>query len=207
MIMKKILFAVISLLLILSAPAIQAAVVFSDNFNTENGGVGALNYGPFTNWTVTGGTVDLIGTGFFDFYPGNGLYVDLDGSTNDPGLLTSSVFSLTAGTYSLGFALGGSTLVGSPTDTVQVDLNFGPYSESFTLLSTAPLTMVTRSIVIGGPTSASISFQNSGSDNMGAIVDNVSLESVPVPEPAGIITLMALGLAGLGMIRRQTSRK
>ena len=54
----------------------NAGVIFSDNFNAENGGTGVLNYNSFNNWTVTDGTVDLIGNGFFDFYPGNGLYVD-----------------------------------------------------------------------------------------------------------------------------------
>ena len=53
----------------------QAGVIFSDNFNSENGGVGFLNYGTplqngagqtgtlntsFANWTVTGGSVDLL---------------------------------------------------------------------------------------------------------------------------------------------------
>jgi hypothetical protein len=42
---------------------------------------GALNYTGFINWDVIGGTVDLQGNGFFDFIPGNGLYVDMAGST------------------------------------------------------------------------------------------------------------------------------
>jgi hypothetical protein len=202
--MKKLPAALIGLMLILCAPAIQAAVVFSDNFNAENGGTGVLNYNGFANWSVSGGTVDLIGNGFFDFYPGNGLYVDLDGSTSRAGLLTSSpAFSLAAGSYTLQFALGGSQRGDS--NTVRVVLG-SLYSESFTLASADPLTLITRTIVVGGPTSASLDFQNSGGDNLGAILDNVSLSTTGVPEPAGI-TLMALGLTGLGMIRRRPSRK
>jgi hypothetical protein len=42
---------------------------------------GQLDYNAFINWDVVGGTVDLIGNDFFDFLPGNGLYVDLGGTT------------------------------------------------------------------------------------------------------------------------------
>lgn len=38
---------------------------------------GAFNYADFINWNVEGGYVDLQGEGFFDYLPGNGLYVDL----------------------------------------------------------------------------------------------------------------------------------
>jgi hypothetical protein len=34
----------------------------------------------FANWVIGRGTVDLIGNGYFDYFPGYGLYVDLDGS-------------------------------------------------------------------------------------------------------------------------------
>ena len=51
--------------------AASAAPLFSDNFNAQNGGVGTLNFSGFTNWTVSNGSVDLIGNGFFDFYPGD----------------------------------------------------------------------------------------------------------------------------------------
>jgi hypothetical protein len=65
-----------------------AATVFSDDFNTDSL---ALNQTSFLGgWTVSSGTVDLIGTGFFDFYPGNGHYVDLDGSTANAGVFSKS---------------------------------------------------------------------------------------------------------------------
>ena len=58
----------------------------------------ALNYTGFANWTVYSGTVDLIGNGSYDFLPGDGLYVDLDGSTSDAGVLTTKQsFNFTAG--------------------------------------------------------------------------------------------------------------
>ncbi len=54
-----------------------------------------LNYAGFANWDVLDGFVDLIGNGFFDLLPGNGLYVDLDGSTGDAGkLISKTTFTL-----------------------------------------------------------------------------------------------------------------
>ena len=86
--MKKIMLITMAVALV--GPAI-AAPVFFDDFNAENGGVGQTNYTGFANWAVQDGTVDLIGNGFFDFFPGNGLYVDVDGSSGDAGkMITSS---------------------------------------------------------------------------------------------------------------------
>lgn len=86
---------------------------FLDTFNTENGGVGKLDYTSFANWIVTAGSVDLIGNGLFDIYPGNGLYVDLNGSTGVSGTLTSKVL-FSPGTYEFSFEIG-NTSVGAIT--------------------------------------------------------------------------------------------
>jgi VWA domain-containing protein len=43
---------------------------------------GTLNYCDFEKWRVVNGHVDLVGNGFLDFLPGNGLYVDMAGSTD-----------------------------------------------------------------------------------------------------------------------------
>lgn len=85
------------------ADAANGGVHFFDDFEGE---VAQLNYDNFANWTVSDGTVDVIGNGFFDYYPGNGLYVDMDGSTNDAGVLESIPIFLPAGTHELSFDLG-----------------------------------------------------------------------------------------------------
>src|SRR5215510_5502208 len=199
--MKILPIILIALTLVVFTPTGQAATIFSDNFNTENGGTGQLNYAGFTKWTVSNGAVDLIGNGFFDFFPGNGLYVDLDGTVFQAGLLSSTPIALSAGNYTVQFALGGSRR--GDTNTVRVTL--GSFlNETFTLGSGDPLATITRTITVGAPTTASLTFQNNGGDNIGAILDNVSVDSsdaTTVPESKSI-SLMVVGLAGIGILRR-----
>src|SRR6478735_771837 len=125
--------AIATLLLACFAPEAHAAVLFSENFNSE--GPVALNYNTFNQFNVTNGTVDLIGNGFFDFYPSQGRYVDLDGSTNNAGVLATTK-SFAAGTYTLNFLLGGSTR--GDTNTVRVSL--GNFFQDISLASGAGLT-------------------------------------------------------------------
>ena len=46
----------------------HAAILLNDNFDTENGGIGQLNYFGFANFNIAnaggGGASDLIGNGF-----------------------------------------------------------------------------------------------------------------------------------------------
>ncbi len=196
-------FMLSAALLVLAATSGRAD--FIDNFNSENGGVAELNYNSFANWTVanattTGGTVDLIGNGSFDFYPGNGLYVDLDGSGNGvPGLLTTKQ-TFAAGTYELSFDLAGSA---RGVDS-HVDVNFGPFSETFFLPSSQEYTLFTEFVTLNAP--AQLSFQNEEPGNVGAILDNVSVISA-VPEPRSLVLacLGALGVAGCAWRRKQVA--
>jgi hypothetical protein len=182
-------------------------VLLQDNFNSENGGVGSLQYAGFANWNVTGG-VDLIGNGSFDFYPGNGLYVDMNGSPG-PGELTSKLtFNLLPGnTYTLQFDLAGSAR--GITDTVDVSLG-SAYSGSFTLPSSQGLTLFTESITVASPTNANLVFDSlAGANvNVGLILDNVLLTSHPsaVPEPGACVLFVSLGLTGAAFLRRKRAR-
>lgn len=76
---------------------------FSDNFDGE-GSAGAFGPGYDTvttllNFNVTGGNIDIIGSGpfggGFDFFPGNGYYLDLSG-TNSGGGSESGISILTS---------------------------------------------------------------------------------------------------------------
>jgi hypothetical protein len=203
--MKKftILFLAGSLLAL--SPSLHAQVLLSDNFNTENGGVPQLNYNSFANWIVAnsvsqGGTVDLIGNGYFDFYPGNGLYIDLDGSGNGvPGLLeTKTTFG--AGTYTFSFDLAGSARGMDE----HVDVNFGPYSQTFFVPNSQPYTLYTETVTLTTP--APLSFQNVEPGDVGAILDNVTVSENSVPDAGSTAMLTAgavLALAAVGARSRK----
>ena len=85
-------------------------MLFSDDFNSENGGNGELNYASLVNWNITTGTVDLVGNGFWDLLPGNGLYIDTEGSPSFPAstMVTKQVFNFVPGVqYTLSFDFAG----------------------------------------------------------------------------------------------------
>ncbi len=152
-------------------------VLLSDNFNAENNGVGSYNYSSLANWNVVDGTVDLIGTGFEqDLLPNNGLYLDLDGTSNNGGRIESkSTFSFNAGDQiTLSFYLAGSQRGDSNSVTVSLGNLF---SETFTRNSSEPLTKITRSFTASNQVNSKLVFDHLGGDNLGLLLDNVELVS------------------------------
>lgn len=154
----------------------SSSVLLSDNFNTENNGFGKFDYSNLTNWNVTDGTVDLIGNGYFDVLEGNGLYLDLDGTTFKAGRLESkSSFNFSPGDQVvLSFSLAGSQRDGKNS----VDVSLGNlYRESFELSGTEPFRKITRSFTVTSITSGRLVFDHGkeGSNNVGLLLDNVEL--------------------------------
>ena len=112
---------------------VAAATLLEDNFDAENSGTGTLNYSGLANWDVTDGSVDLIGNGFFDYLPGNGLYLDLDGSTGNAGKLESkTTYSFNPGDIvELKFNLAGSLIPVDAARTIYTtDSGSGPVTKA-----------------------------------------------------------------------------
>jgi hypothetical protein len=194
----------------LSTSAASAAnvVLLNDNFNTVNSGNPLLNYNGFTNWDVTNGTVDLIGNGSFDFLPGNGLYIDTDGSSNNAGILSSkNAFAFATGDIvDLTFKLAGNQR-NNGLDSVLISLG-SLFSETFTLPSNQGFTTFNRSFTVASATNAKLAFEGIGGDNVGLLLDDVKLiksanEPASVPEPASLIGILGLGAFGVTSLRKR----
>jgi hypothetical protein len=178
-----------------------AATVFFDDFNAENGGTGVLNYNGFANWTVTRQSVDLIGNGFFDFFPGNGLYVDLDGSSGSAGRIESIALNLGAGSYEFSFDLAGSQRPGGP-NTVDLSIEVGVLADTITLDAFDTLSSYTYFFTLNSAMTVNIVFDHLGGDNIGLILDNVHLQVIPTP----LASLIAgAGLFGVVGVRRRAN--
>ena len=178
----------------------SAAIVFSDDFNSYNG---SLNWVPPANWTVASGSVDLIGATpggtSFDYYPGNGGYVDLNGSTGTPGAL-QTIASFAPGDYTLSFSLGGNALDDGSKTTV---ISLGSFSQSITLAASDPLTAFQFTF---STTGGNLSFTDlaGGNGNIGNILDNVAVSAIPEPSTWA---MLILGFCGMGFLayRRRPS--
>lgn len=111
------------------ATGTHAGVLYADDFDTDNGGVTALNYTGLPGVTVADGTLDLVHTG--DGYGiacvgGAGGCLDLDGSTNRASTFyTDGDFAFSAGQkIVLTYAISGSQRAGYGTDGYALGLVF-----------------------------------------------------------------------------------
>lgn len=200
--LKSLLFS--AAVLCTSLGTANAAVIFADNFNSDPKGLGLTS---LTNWTATSGDVDVIGPGFFDFYPGNGNYVDMNG--NDNATLRSSLLNFVVGkVYTLTFDFGYNK--GSGPTNEQLDVGVGSTtlaSLGAALLATANPGFKSYSVSFKATSAtASLFFADpkpSPNDNGGPVIDNVVVSTVPLPAAA---PMLLAGLAGLGALARRRRR-
>jgi len=195
---KKMMLAVasaaVAFLAISSTTNAATVTSLSDNFNSESQG---LNYNSFANWDVSNGTVDLIGPGFFPLCGGSNC-VDLDGSTGNAGdLTTKDAFSI--GKYELTFRIAGSQR-GQNADGVTV--TFGDMNESFKKASTDPFELITRIVMLSS--ADFLAFSHAGGDNIGILLDDVTITAVPLP---AALPLYGAGLGLLGYVGWRRKRK
>jgi hypothetical protein len=160
-------------------------VVFSDNFNSYKH---QMDWTPASVWTVTKGSVDLFGM------LGFGGYVDLDGSTWHAGTLQTDAW-FAPGWYTLTFDLGGNAR-GDIAKTTTITL--GDWTKSIKLLSSSPFKLYTFTFhtKIGG--NLSFADNDVGDQNIGNLLDNVTLADAPAAPEISTWAMMALGFAGLG---------
>lgn len=212
--------------------ASAVSVMFYDDFESYRTS-SQLNWSPPTGspWTVMDGTIDLIKSpnswGLQPAPVGGSFFLDLDGSTNNAGLLMSidlgNLSSVTAGgpgpfadltvgqTYWLSFIMAGNQRSGS--DNVDIGILIGGDPDDanvlmpiYGLAANSPWTGYSTSFTYAA--GDKIFFNNLGGDNIGALLDNVKITTgkvhVPVPEP---VSMVMLGCLGGGMFAARKLRR
>jgi len=190
--------------------SIHAATLFSENFDELTPAFGVTSAGAFT--AINGTNVDILGGTTFGFEclaPESGNCIDLGGTGGNPqGDIVSTLINIpSAGTYFLSFDLVGNS---ANNTTTSATVNFGPYSQSFTLgfqdtvdgiVAFAPVTFTSAGMF-------GLEFVDTtpGGIQDGPILDNVSVTTTsPTPEPVtGLLFGSALLVASL--IRKRAVR-
>lgn len=210
----------------------RAATVFSEGFDGENAGASATNYTGFSNWTVSSGTVDLVRNGDFGVtcHGGAGSCVDLQGSdiapfdtlNGDPLITFGAGDVVTVSFWLSGSQRGGAddfwttTLIFTTPQDIEADVggafkpDVGPFP-GVTVFTTAapshaadPFQFYRTTFTSSTAGAFHLSFQTSGQDLEGPILDDVLIDVSPAgaaPEPAGW-ALMLSGFAAAGAALR-----
>lgn len=191
------------------APVASASTTFFDNFDSYVGGGSGIypdsktNWDGASTWTITDGTVDLVANGNWGLTClGNaGKCIDIDGSSKDSGFMFTEL-NLDPGKYVISFWLAGngrSAKRGPDDVTVEVD---GLFDANFNLAYDANWSEYTDTFTVAQGSTQTLSFTSTSGDNVGAMLDSVSIRAVP--EPATWLMMLAgFAMTGFALKRRK----
>lgn len=207
--MKTLVLAAVAAFAI-AVPA-QSAVLLTDNFDAEDTGAPETS---LINFNITAGTIDIVETPEFGITCAGGAgskCLDLDGSPGLGTILTKNSYAFSAGDiFTLSVDASGSQRGGSDAFEFGFLLN-GVDEESFTsalIASTAPFQNYSFSYTATAAGTLQGFFRGLGTtDNVGVVIDNVSLNVAAVPESATwAMMITGFGLIGLSARRRRSTR-
>lgn len=188
--------------------AARAAILLSDDF--ENDYLDTVtNVGSLSNWTVSNGSVDYLKNyAGISCFGGSSGCLDMDGSTNDAGRITSSATFLIEPnvTYRLSVRVSGSQrsgLDGFAMGLIDVD-NGGV---DWLTISETGIEANFPFLEYGFDTTHNVAAFNArifiegvGGDNVGVILDNVVFSTVSETPGQGVDSPAPLLLAGAGLL-------
>jgi hypothetical protein len=155
-------------------PLPPGAVLLQDDMDDENNGVATTNYTGFENWNVARQCVDLHGPGSFDPVPGNGLYIDMDGTCGSAGRLESKqIYDLDPGTYSFELVVAGNNQ-GAGTDTMDITIG-NLFSTTLVVPEDEGFNIREFTFNVGSATTARLVMDHAGGDQQGILIDAIRL--------------------------------
>ncbi len=211
---------------LLSSSSLSAQELLNDNFNAEGGGITALGYASFANWTVAG-NVDLVKSPNGFTIVCGGSCVDLDGTTGPGSITTQLAYEFFAGdVMRIQFDVSGNQR-NSSFDQFLVGLGFSAPTTISNFSSSTAVAQVSGPASTNGEVSnlnfayniggaqtfdtwtydftavtngaLKLTLGTSSSDNIGPVVDNVLIERIAAPAIA-VPEPASFALLGAGLL-------